>query len=59
MRLYRALLHLYPASFRNEYSAEMCAVLAQRLQRASGTISKLAPLACSFGFLVSIWCLFL
>src|SRR5580698_843760 len=30
MRLYRALLHLYPASFRAEYGEEMCAVLTQR-----------------------------
>jgi hypothetical protein len=30
MRLYRALLHLYPASFRAEYGEEMCAVYARR-----------------------------
>ena len=29
MRLYRALLRLYPASFRAEYGAEMCAVFAR------------------------------
>jgi hypothetical protein len=29
MRAYRALLHLYPASFRNEYGEEMCAVFAR------------------------------
>ena len=30
MRIYRALLHLYPASFRNEYGDEMRAVFARR-----------------------------
>jgi predicted permease len=30
MRFYRALLHLYPASFRAEYGAQMCAVFADR-----------------------------
>jgi predicted permease len=30
MWLYRALLHLYPASWRAEYGAEMCAVFAAR-----------------------------
>jgi predicted permease len=30
MRFYRALLHLYPASFRAEYGEEMCAVVARR-----------------------------
>jgi hypothetical protein len=34
MRLYRALLRLYPASFRNEYGAEMAAILARRLRGA-------------------------
>jgi predicted permease len=36
MRLYRTLLHLYPRSFRNDYSAELCAVFARRLAEASG-----------------------
>ena len=35
MRLYRLLLHLYPASFRNEYADEMCSVFARRLRDAS------------------------
>jgi predicted permease len=35
MRLYRALLYLYPASFRNEYGAEMCAIFAQRRREAA------------------------
>jgi putative ABC transport system permease protein len=30
MRLYRALLHLYPASFRAEYGEEMCIVFRRR-----------------------------
>jgi putative ABC transport system permease protein len=35
MGLYRLLLHLYPASFRNEYGGEMCAVFARRLRDTS------------------------
>jgi len=35
MPLYRLLLHLYPASFRNEYAGEMCAVFARRLRDTS------------------------
>ena len=30
MRFYKALLHLYPASFRAEYGEEMCSVFAKR-----------------------------
>lgn len=41
MRLYRALLRLYPASFRAEYADEMCAVFRERARRASGPISVL------------------
>ena len=33
MRIYRALLRLYPASFRNEYGEEMRAVFARRLAK--------------------------
>jgi predicted permease len=36
MRFYRALLHLYPAAFRAEYGAEMCAIFARR-RRDSGS----------------------
>jgi len=37
MRLYRALLHLYPVSFRREYGAELCAVHeARRRQNGAG-----------------------
>jgi len=35
MRLYRLRLHLYPASFRNEYAGEICAVFARRLRDTS------------------------
>jgi predicted permease len=35
MKLYRALLHLYPASFRGEYGEEMCAIHARRRRDAS------------------------
>jgi putative ABC transport system permease protein len=35
MRLYRLLLHLYPASFRNEYAGEMCGVFARRRRDTS------------------------
>ncbi|MGE0556186.1 MAG: ABC transporter permease, partial [Gemmatimonadales bacterium] len=35
-RLYRALLHLYPASFRREYGKEMTAVFAARWRDAEG-----------------------
>ncbi len=34
--MYRALLRLYPKSFRGEYEGEMCAVFSQRLRDASG-----------------------
>ncbi len=36
MHTYRALLHLYPASFRAEYGAEMCRIFARRKQDAAG-----------------------
>jgi predicted permease len=36
MRLYRALLTLYPKSFRAEYGGEMCAVFEQRRRAAGG-----------------------
>jgi putative ABC transport system permease protein len=34
--IYKALLHLYPKSFRAEYEGEMCAVFARRRRDASG-----------------------
>ena len=39
MRLYRALLHLYPASFRAEYGDEMAAIFAERRRDAGGFFS--------------------
>jgi predicted permease len=39
MWLYRALLWLYPASWRAEYGAEMCAVFAGRLRDAPGILA--------------------
>jgi putative ABC transport system permease protein len=36
--MYRALLHLYPKSFRAEYEGEMCAVFAQRRRDAFGPL---------------------
>jgi putative ABC transport system permease protein len=37
MTFYDWLLHLYPASFRNEYGGEMRPLFARRLQQARGT----------------------
>jgi putative ABC transport system permease protein len=42
MRLYRALLFAFPASFRGEYGEEMCAVFARRLRDAGGPAGRLA-----------------
>jgi predicted permease len=42
MRAYRALLHLFPASFRAEYGGEMCAIMAQRRREAAGPGAVLA-----------------
>jgi predicted permease len=39
MGLYRALLHLYPASFRAEYGDEMAAIFAERRRDAAGLFS--------------------
>ncbi len=36
MRIYRALLHLYPASFRAEYGDEICAILWRSRREISG-----------------------
>jgi predicted permease len=41
MRFYRALLHLYPVSFRREYGAELCAVQRARLQQAGGGLAAM------------------
>jgi predicted permease len=40
--LYRALLFLYPSSWRAEYGGEMCAVFAARWRDAAGRIGLLA-----------------
>ncbi|HJQ10094.1 MAG TPA: ABC transporter permease [Gemmatimonadaceae bacterium] len=41
MRLYSALLRLYPASFRAEYGDEMRAIFAARLRQTPGTFQRL------------------
>jgi len=40
MRAYRALLRLYPQSFRSEYGAEMCG-LFERRWRAAGRMERI------------------
>jgi putative ABC transport system permease protein len=45
MPLYRALLHLYPTSFRNEYGEEMTAIFRDRWRRAGATWRALIWLA--------------
>ncbi len=40
IRLYAALLHLYPASFRAEYGREMRAILAARLRETPETSDR-------------------
>ncbi|HEX2444674.1 MAG TPA: ABC transporter permease [Vicinamibacterales bacterium] len=42
MNFYRALLHLYPASFRGEYRDELCRLFAERRQRTSGFVAVAA-----------------
>jgi predicted permease len=42
MGLYRALLALYPRSFRAEYGSEMCAVFEQRRRSAGGALGRAA-----------------
>ena len=39
MRLYRALLHLYPAGYRAEYGGELCAVFGERMREISGPLA--------------------
>jgi putative ABC transport system permease protein len=39
MRLYRALLRLYPSSFRAEYGDEMCAIFRERRRDATGPLA--------------------
>jgi predicted permease len=47
MRLYRALLHLYPISFRNEYGGEMAAVFEDQL-RGTGLMGRAGLWICAF-----------
>jgi predicted permease len=42
MRVYNLLLHLYPASFRNEYGEEMRALFARKRRDVSGAASAIA-----------------
>ena len=51
MRLYRALLRLYPASYRAEYGGELCAVFAERARESSG---PLAPVAVAFAAVADV-----
>ena len=44
MRTYRALLHLFPASFRAEYSEEMCTVFAARRLRENALLLWVATI---------------
>jgi len=44
IRLYRALLRCYPASFRLDYGDEMAAVFAEELRRAGGPAGRLGLL---------------
>ncbi len=39
MRVYRAVLHLFPSSFRSEYGGEMCAIHRRRLREARGVLA--------------------
>ena len=41
MTIYRALLHLFPAGFRNEYGSEMAAVFARKQRDAAGMMTAL------------------
>jgi predicted permease len=52
IRVYRALLLLYPASFRLEYGAEMAAIVERRLRDASGPASRALVLAGAIAGLV-------
>jgi putative ABC transport system permease protein len=39
MRFYRALLHLYPSTFRGEYGDELCLTFAERMRELSGPVA--------------------
>jgi predicted permease len=53
MRLYRALLVLYPASFRRQYGAEMCGVFARRRREAAGPLAVAALWAAALGEVIA------
>lgn len=42
MRLYRLLLRLYPAPFRNEYGEELCTIFSRHRREAAGPFAVLA-----------------
>ena len=42
MRLYRAFLHLYPASFRAEYGEDLCRLFALHTERESSPLALIA-----------------
>ena len=48
MRLYRAWLHWYPASFRAEYGEEMCTIFARKQRDADGPVARLASFIAAF-----------
>ena len=41
MRLYKVLLHLYPASFRTEYGSELVRIYSERRRRTRNPVSIL------------------
>lgn len=41
MNFYRALLHLYPSSYRAEYGEEMAGIFAQEVRKTSGVLPKI------------------
>lgn len=53
MRLYRALLHLYPASFRGEYGDEMRKIFAKRRSGASGFLAAMLWIETFFDVLLN------
>jgi putative ABC transport system permease protein len=52
MRFYRALLWLYPQSFRTEYAAELCAAFGARFTGRSGVLSTLQMVGAALGDVV-------
>ncbi|HVE79684.1 MAG TPA: ABC transporter permease, partial [Gemmatimonadaceae bacterium] len=52
IRVYRALLRLYPASFRAEYEDELTTVFAARMRERSGPLAPLVNLLAAIGDVV-------